>query len=81
LKQRMLNGEYAFPFAEIQISPTKKLSYQAELSVERFELRKDGTYRFSHPENQHDDLWWATALALYATVEMTPEPQFMVVER
>ena len=81
LKQRMLNGEYAFPFAEIQISPTKKLSYQAELNVERFELRKDGTYRFSHPENQHDDLWWATALALYATVEMTPEPQFLVVER
>jgi len=81
LKQRMLNGEYTFPFAEIQISPTKKLSYQAELNVERFELRKDGTYRFSHPENQHDDLWWATALALYATVEMQPEPFLSVIPR
>jgi hypothetical protein len=41
-----------------------------ELNVERYELKKDGTYRYYHPENQHDDVWWATALAIYATVEM-----------
>jgi phage FluMu gp28-like protein len=81
LKQRLLSNAYVFPFCEIQVSPTKKLSYQAELNVERFELRKDGTYRFSHPENQHDDVFWATALALYATVEMQPEPFLAVIPR
>jgi len=70
LKQRMLNEAYRYPYAEIQISPTKKLNYSVELNVERFELKKDGTYRYYHPENQHDDVFWATALAIYATVEM-----------
>jgi len=70
LKQRMLNEAYRYPYVEIQISPTKKLNYSVELNVERFELKKDGTYRYYHPENQHDDVWWATALAIYATVEM-----------
>jgi hypothetical protein len=70
LKQRMLNDSYRYPYAEIQISPTKKLNYSVELNVERYELKKDGTYRYYHPENQHDDVWWATALAIYATVEM-----------
>jgi len=70
LKQRMLNEAYRYPYTEIQISPTKKLNYSVELNVERFELKKDGTYRYYHPENQHDDVWWATALAIYATVEM-----------
>jgi phage FluMu gp28-like protein len=70
LKQRMLNEAYRYPYTEIQISPTKKLNYSVELNVERYELKKDGTYRYYHPENQHDDVWWATALAIYATVEM-----------
>jgi phage FluMu gp28-like protein len=70
LKQRMLNEAYRYPYTEIQISPTKKLNYSVELNVERFELKKDGTYRYYHPENQHDDVFWATALAIYATVEM-----------
>jgi len=81
LKQRMLNGSYAYPYTDIQISPSKKLNYSVELNVERFELRKDGTYRFFHPENQHDDVFWATALALYATVEMAPEPFLAVIPR
>lgn len=72
LKQRMLNEAYRYPYVEIQVSPTKKLNYSVELNVERFELKKDGTYRYCHPENQHDDVFWATALAIYATVEMKP---------
>jgi hypothetical protein len=44
-------------------------------------LRKDGTYRFFHPENQHDDVFWATALSLYSTVEMAPEPFLAVIPR
>ena len=81
LKQRMLNGSYAYPYTDIQISPSKKLNYSVELNVERFELRKDGTYRFFHPENQHDDVFWATALSLYSTVEMAPEPFLAVIPR
>lgn len=73
LKQRMLNGAFAYPYADINLGPTKKLNYSVELNVERFELRKDGTYRFFHPTNQHDDVFWATALSLYATVKMAPE--------
>jgi len=70
LKQRMLNDTYKYPYTDIQVSPSKKLNYSVELNVERFELKKDGTYRYYHPENQHDDVFWATALAIYATVEM-----------
>jgi hypothetical protein len=77
----MLNGAFAYAYVEVQVSPTKKLNYLVELNVERFELRKDGTYKFYHPENQHDDVWWATALALYATAEMKPEPEIWVVPR
>jgi phage FluMu gp28-like protein len=79
LRQRMLNGAFNYPYTDIQISQTKKLNFSVELNVERFELKKDGTYRFFHPENQHDDVFWATALALYATVEMPPEPFIAVV--
>jgi len=74
LKQRMLDGAYRFPYADIYISPTKKLSYVAELNVERFEMRKDGSLRFSHPENQHDDVWWSSALAISCGVKLAPEP-------
>ena len=70
LKQRMLSGVYGYPYTDIPVSPTKKLNFSTELNVERMELRKDGTYRYYHPENQHDDVFWASALSLYATVEM-----------
>jgi len=79
LKQRMLNGIYRFPYADIHVSPTKKLSYVAELNVERFELRKDGSLRFSHPENQHDDTFWATSLAISCGVKLAPEPFVAVI--
>jgi len=81
LKQRMLEGAYNFPFVEMRLSPTVLLSYVAELNVERFELRKDGSIAFSHPQGQHDDTFWATALAIYCTVKMTPEPYLAVIPR
>jgi len=71
LKQRMLDGLFKFPYADIQVSPTKKLSFVAELNVERFELRKDGSLAFNHPQNQHDDVFWAVALAV-ASSRMEP---------
>jgi hypothetical protein len=64
---------FNYPYVEVQISPTKKLNYLVELNTEKFELRKDGSYRFYHPQNMHDDVFWATALSLYATTEMGPE--------
>jgi len=73
LKQRMLNGNYKFPYADIHISPTKTLNYATELNTERFEFKKDGTLRFNHPQNQHDDIFWSAALALSCTVKLTPE--------
>jgi len=79
LKQRMLDGAYSFPFVEMRLSPTVLLSYVAELNVERFELRKDGSIAFSHPQGQHDDTFWSTALSLYCSVKMTPEPYLAVI--
>ena len=81
LKQRMLDGAYRFPYADIHVSPTQKMSYVAELNVERFEMRKDGTFAFNHPQNQHDDVFWSTALAIYCSVKMTPEPEIWVMPR
>ena len=42
-----------------------------EFNLERFALRKDGGLAFSHPQGTHDDVFWASALAVYATVKMT----------
>jgi len=81
LKQRMLDGVYRFPFVELRLSPTILLSYVAELNVERFELRKDGSIAFSHPQGQHDDTFWASALAIYCSVKMAPEPYLAVIPR
>jgi len=38
-----------------------------EFNVERFALRADGEYAFSHPQGTHDDVFWASALAVYGT--------------
>jgi len=78
LKQRMLEDNYKFPFTELRLSPTALLSYVAELNVERFTLRKDGTIGFSHPQGQHDDTFWSTALAVSCSTKLTPEPYLAV---
>lgn len=70
LKERMQTGVFRYPYAEFQVSPTRKLHFNSELNVERMELKKDGTYRYYHPNGSHDDVFWATALAIYASVEM-----------
>ena len=70
LKQRMRNNRFFYPYMTWE-RPYQG-EYVAELNVERFELRKDGSIAFNHPQGTHDDVFWATALALYATVEMQP---------
>lgn len=52
-----------------------------EFNLEGFALRADGGYAFSHPQGTHDDVFWATALAVYGTCEMSPEPFLAVVPR
>lgn len=72
LKQRMASGKLFYPYL------TWEKPYRGdictELNVERFELRRDGAIGFSHPNGTHDDCFWAVALAVYATVEMTTQP-------
>jgi phage terminase large subunit-like protein len=77
LKQRMINNQFWYPYFTWQKPYPSE--YVTELNVERFELRKDGSIAFNHPSGTHDDVFWATALALYATVEMTPEPVIEVI--
>lgn len=79
LKQRMLEGKFKFPYFTWE-KPYHS-DYASELSVERFHLRKDGTISFSHPRGSHNDVFWATALALYTSVETQPEPFLAVVPR
>jgi len=68
LKQRMMNQRFFYPFL------TWEKPYRgdicSEMNIERFELRRDGAISYSHPHGTHDDVWWAIALAVYATVEM-----------
>jgi len=75
LKQRMVNRRFFYPY--FSWDKPYRGEYVAELNVERFELRKDGTIAFSHPQGTHDDVFWATALALYATVEMSEESELV----
>ena len=52
----------------------------AELSIERFELTKDGRIKFTHPEGTHDDRFWSLALACYAT-RTEPPPKLWVIPK
>ena len=76
LKKRMQDKRFYFPLLSWQ------KPYQGdicnEFNVERFALRKDGGLAFSHPQGTHDDVFWAAALAVYATVEMSAfDPEAM----
>jgi len=71
LKQRMSTQQFLYPNHTWE-RPYRS-EFVSELHVERFELRKDGSIAYNHPQSQHDDVFWAAALALYATMEMTPE--------
>jgi hypothetical protein len=79
LKQRMANQKFFFPL--LSWERPYRGDVCSELNVERYDLRKDGAIGFSHPNGTHDDVFWATALAVYATVEMAPEPFLAVVPR
>jgi hypothetical protein len=79
LKQRMLNKQFFYPL--LNWERPYRCDICSELNIERYELRKDGTIGFSHPQGTHDDVFWSIALAVYATTDMAPEPFLAVVPR
>jgi hypothetical protein len=79
LKQRMSNHKFFYPLLNWERPYPGDIT--AELNVECYDLRKDGSLGFSHPNGTHDDCFWAIALAVYATCEMSPEPFLTVVPR
>ena len=79
LKQRMSNGRFYYPLLSWERPYRGDIC--TELNVERYDLRKDGTIGYFHPSGTHDDAFWSTALAVYATVELSPEPFLAVVPR
>ncbi len=67
MREKMRNAEVKIPYV-----PSRKLEdidLTAELNIEKYELMKTGHLRFSHPEGGHDDVFWSTALAIYASVQ------------
>jgi phage FluMu gp28-like protein len=78
-KQRMAGQRFYFPL--LSWEKPYRGDICTELNIERFELRKDGAIGFNHPNGTHDDVYWATALAIYATLQMAPEPEVWVVPR
>ena len=79
LKQRMANRKFFYPLLTWERPYRGDLC--TELNVERYDLRKDGAIGFSHPNGTHDDVFWSLALAVFATVEMEPEPFLAVIPR
>jgi phage FluMu gp28-like protein len=74
LKQRMANHQFYYPLLHWERPYRGEIC--TELNVERYSLNKDGAIGYHHPQGTHDDVFWAIALATYATAEMGPEPFF-----
>ena len=64
LREKMRVKEFLIPYEPVR--KRQDIDLCAELNVEKYELMKTGHIRFSHPEGSHDDVFWATALAVYA---------------
>jgi hypothetical protein len=79
LKQRMANGKFYYPLLNWERPCRGDIC--SELNVERYELRKDGTIGYSHPNGTHDDVFWSIALAVFASVKMESEPYLAVIPR
>jgi hypothetical protein len=79
IKQRMTNGKLYYPLLNWERPYRGDIC--SELNVERYDLRRDGSIGYSHPPGTHDDVFWSIALAVYATVDMEPEPFLAVIPR
>jgi phage FluMu gp28-like protein len=67
LREKMRGSEVQIPY--VPANKLQDVDLTAELNIEKYELMKTGHLRFSHPEGGHDDVFWATALAVYASVQ------------
>jgi phage FluMu gp28-like protein len=79
LKQRMANHQFYYPLLNWERPYRGDIC--TELNIERYDLRKDGTIGYSHPNGTHDDVFWSMALAVFATVQMEPEQFVAVIPR
>jgi hypothetical protein len=79
LKKRMQDGRFLYPLMSFEKPYRGDICN--ELNIERFALRADGGYSFSHPQGTHDDVFWSLALAVYTTTDMQPEPYLAVIPR
>ena len=79
LKKRMQDKRFFYPL--LSWEKPYRGDVCNEFNVERFALRKDGGLAFSHPQGTHDDVFWATALAAFATCELVPEQFVAMVPR
>jgi Terminase large subunit, T4likevirus-type, N-terminal len=79
LKQRMSNHKFFYPLLNWERPYRGDIC--TELNVERYDLRKDGAIGYSHPNGTHDDVFWSIALAVFATVQMEPEPFLAIMPR
>jgi len=67
LREKMRQKQFKIPYTPKRTM--RDIDLPSELNVERFELAKTGHIRFSHPQGTHDDVFWATALAVYAAAQ------------
>jgi phage FluMu gp28-like protein len=67
MREKMRTGEVKIPYA--LANRLQDVDMTAELNIEKYELMKTGHLRFSHPEGGHDDVFWSTALAVFAAVK------------
>lgn len=67
LREKMRALEVKIPYTPTQT--VHDIDLTAELNAEKYELMKTGHIRFTHSEGSHDDVFWATALAVYAAVK------------
>ncbi len=67
LREKMRAGEVKIPYKPAD--SLRDVDLTAELNVEKFELLKTGHIKFTHPEGSHDDVFWATALAVYGAAK------------
>jgi phage FluMu gp28-like protein len=79
LKQRMANHQFFYPMMNWERPYRGDVC--TELNVERYSLHKDGSIGYHHPAGTHDDVFWAAALAVYATANMQPEPTLTIIPR
>ena len=67
MREKMRTAEVKIPY--VPANRLEDVDMTAELNIEKYELMKTGHLRFSHPEGGHDDVFWSTALAIYASVQ------------